>query len=131
MSVRMPNLELLAYKAWIKLVSNSKYDKRMKKIYHNYDESKLLQPDLRVDCFVQTWGSTCLGFDIDEHGTPLCGGSAMTDAYTTVVHEKQTDMYVIFFGDKACYLVENPIEQFYEDLKNRNLARLSEALKRY
>ena len=130
-TIRMPNLELLAYRAWMKLALNQEYSKRMKKCYPNWDESILHQPDLSVDCFIQTWGSTCTGFDIDEHGTPLWGGSSMTDAYTTVVHEKQTDMYVVFFGDDICYTVDNPTEQFYEDLKNRNLARLSEALKRY
>lgn len=130
-TIRMPNLELLAYQAWIKLALNPEYDKRIKKIHPNWDEPTLPQPDLSVDCFVQTWGSTCTGFDVDEHGIPLWGGSAMTDAYTTVVHERQTDMYVVFFNDRICYIVENPTDQFYEDLKNRNLARLSEALKRY
>ncbi len=131
MTIRMPNLELLAYQAWIKLALNQEYSKRIEKIYPNWDEPTLPQPDIRIDCFVQTWGSTCTGFDVDEHGTPLWGGSTMTDAYTTVVHDKQTDMYVVFFNDQICYVVENPTEQFYEDLKDRNLASLSEAKKRY
>ena len=55
----------------------------------------------------------------------------MTTEYTTVVHEKSTNFYVVFFGDRPCYVVHNPTKEFYEDLKERHLASLSKSKERY
>ena len=55
----------------------------------------------------------------------------MTTEYTTVVHEENTESYLIFFGDRPCYAVHNPTKKFYEDLKDRNLASLSKSKERY
>ena len=55
----------------------------------------------------------------------------MTTEYTTVVHEKKTETYVVFFGDRACYGVHNPTKEFYEDLKERKLVSLSKSKERY
>ena len=55
----------------------------------------------------------------------------MTTEYTTVVHEENTESYLIFFGDRPCYAVHNPTKEFYEDLKDRNLASLSKSKERY
>ena len=87
--------------------------------------------DIEVETFPQTWGSTCTGFDITEDGKATVGGCAMTTEYTTVVHEKRTDFYLVFFGDRPCYAVHNPTKEFYEDLKDRNLASLSKSKERY
>lgn len=55
----------------------------------------------------------------------------MTKEYTTVVHEIVTDMYIVFFGNCPAYIVYDPKEVFYEDLKNRNMASKSEAIQKY
>lgn len=118
---RLPNLELLMYKA---------------SVYLDYDEEvvqkakgKLLH--FTIETFPQLWGSTCTGFDITEDGKATFGGSAMTTEYTTVVREESTETYVIFFGNRACYAVHNPKKEFYEDMKDRRLASLSESKERY
>ena len=122
---KLPNLELLRFKA---------------SLYFQQDEEFLLKArnlkkyetlDFEVEAFPQLWGSTCTGFDITEDGKATIGGCAMTTEYTTVVHEKRTDFYCVFFGDRPCYAVHNPTKEFYEDLKDRNLASLSESKERY
>lgn len=55
----------------------------------------------------------------------------MTKEYTTVLHELATDIYIIFFGEKMCYKVTNANVEFFEDLKKRHMASLSEAKRRY
>lgn len=118
---RLPNLELLMYKAWIYLEYDEEYARKSK--------GKLLS--FTIETFPQIWGSTCTGFDITEDGKATIGGCALTTEYTTVVHEKRTDFYCVFFGDRPCYAVHNPTMEFYEDLKERRLASLSESKERY
>lgn len=122
---KLPNLELLRFKA---------------SLYFQQDEEFLLKArnlkkyetlDFEVETFPQLWGSTCTGFDITEDGKAAVGGCAMTTEYTTVVHEESTNFYVVFFGDRPCYAVHNPGKAFYEDLKERRLASLSESKERY
>ena len=122
---RLPNLELLMYKASSIFLQEEEFLLKARKL-KNYE---IL--DIEVETFPQTWGSTCTGFDITEDGKATVGGCAMTTEYTTVVHEKRTDFYLVFFGDRPCYAVHNPTKEFYEDLKNRNLASLSESKERY
>nr|DAQ03599.1 MAG TPA: hypothetical protein [Caudoviricetes sp.] len=122
---RLPNLELLMYKASSIFLQEEEFLLKARKL-KNYE---IL--DIEVETFPQTWGSTCTGFDITEDGKATVGGCAMTTEYTTVVHEKRTDFYCVFFGDRPCYVVHNPTKEFYEDLKDRNLASLSESKKRY
>ena len=55
----------------------------------------------------------------------------MTMEYTSVVHEENTETYLVFFGDRPCYAVYNPTKEFYEDLKERHLASLSKSKERY
>ena len=118
---RLPNLELLMYKAGIYLDYDEEFVQKAK--------GKSLH--FTIETFPQTWGSTCTGFDITEDGKATFGGCAMTTEYTTVVHERTTETYLVFFGDRPCYTVHNPTKVFYEDLKDRNLAILSESKKRY
>ena len=122
---RLPNLELLMYKASSIFLQEEEFLLKARKL-KNYE---IL--DIEVETFPQTWGSTCTGFDITEDGKATVGGCAMTTEYTTVVHEKRTDFYLVFFGDRPCYAVHNPTKEFYEDLKKRNLASLSESKERY
>ena len=122
---RLPNLELLMYKASSIFLQEEELLLKARKL-KNYE---IL--DIEVETFPQTWGSTCTGFDITEDGKATVGGCAMTTEYTTVIHEKRTDFYLVFFGDRPCYAVHNPTKEFYEDLKDRNLASLSESKERY
>ena len=122
---RLPNLELLMYKASSIFLQEEEFLLKARKL-KNYE---IL--DIEVETFPQTWGSTCTGFDITEDGKATVGGCAMTTEYTTVVHEKRTDFYLVFFGDRPCYAVHNPTKEFYEDLKERRLASLSKSKERY
>ena len=70
--------------------------------------------------FYQTWSSTALGFDY-----PFAG-SALTTAMTTVIKTQDKKWYV-FFGGKIAYCLENPNEQFFEDLKKFNMKSCNEA----
>lgn len=76
-------------------------------------------------------GSTCTGFDVTPEGEAMIGGSAMTKEYTTIIHELLTDTYCVFFGDRPCYKVDNPSEDFYKDMLKRQMVSLSEAKNRY
>ena len=77
--------------------------------------------DVRALCiyqFLQTWGSTALGFS-------GIGGARTTDAYTTVVihPEGQT---CVFFGERFAYYLRTPNDTFYCDLiKRKRLASVS------
>ena len=122
---RLPNLELLMYKASSIFLQEEEFLLKARKL-KNYE---IL--DIEVETFPQTWGSICTGFDITEDGKATVGGCAMTTEYTTVVHEKRTDFYLVFFGDRPCYAVHNPTKEFYEDLKERHLVSLSESKERY
>ena len=125
MNARIPNLELLLYKAqqalahdpdFVQKIAEMKQSKNYNKVYLDFD----------IDCFPQIWGSTCTGFDVTE-----TGDSAMTKEYTTVIHEQITDTYCVFFGDRPCYKVNNPTNEFRQDLMKRQMASLSRAKKRY
>lgn len=125
--VRLPNLELLMYKAML-------YFQQDKEFLEKRDELKSRNHrnvTFDLETFPQTWGSTCTGFDITESGEAVIAGCAMTEEYTTVVHARGINSYVVFFGDRLCYAVHNPTKEFHDDLMNRNLASLSEAKKRY
>ena len=78
----------------------------------------------RADVFLQTWGSTALGFG-------GVGGQAMSNAYTTVFGDILKDAYVVFFGKKIAYVIENPTEQFFEDLNRREMVSVDKAKQRY
>lgn len=122
---RLPNLELLMYKAGSIFLQEEEFLLKARKL-KNYE---IL--DIEVETFPQIWGSTCTGFDITEDGKATVGGCAMTTEYTTVVHEKRTDFYLVFFGDRPCYAVHNPTKEFYDDLKERRLVSLSKSKERY
>lgn len=105
---KLPNLELLLYKAQ-QILSN------------------IITPDFDVEVFSQIWSNTATG--LDEPNT--VSGQAITEAYTTVVHERITDTYVVFFDNKPCYKVNNPNDAFMNDLKNHHLKGITEAKEKY
>jgi hypothetical protein len=124
-----PNLELLEYKARQMLYESEYFKNKMEEA-----RKKTAYVNIYLDAYVfpQTWGSTCLGFDITASGEPAIGGQAMTKAYTAVFHEAGiSDTYIVFFGGRAAYMVTEPSDKFLEDLRNQNLARLSVAKKCY
>lgn len=115
MRAYLPNLELIDYKATL-------YIKK---------ENPSLLPEFDIITFPQIWGSTCGGNDITAGGEPAIAGCAMTKEYTTVLHELNSNMYFVFFGNNPCYLVENANENFLKDLKDRTIAAHSIAKERY
>ena len=128
MNARYPNLELLEYKARVAL---SKDEEFLKNFEAKRKDNKYVYSEIDAVVFPQIWGSTCTGFDVTEDGSPTLGGCAMTKEYTTVLHELATDIYIIFFGEKMCYKVTNANVEFFEALKKRHMASLSEAKRRY
>lgn len=94
-------------------------------------ENKWAHPSFDVVVFPQIWGSTATAFDVTDDGEPTIGGCAMTKAYTTVIHETMTDLYAVFIGNRPCYLVTNPAQAFYDDLRRRSMASKKEAYQRY
>ncbi len=109
----------------------------MGNIMHNHPEARgnVYMRDTSVDMFPQTWPNTAGGFD--EPGK--MSGQAFTTEYTTVIKISLflgTEMnnrvfYGIFFGNKPAYLIENPPEIFFEDLKSRQMKTKYEAEKVY
>lgn len=123
-----PNLELLLYKAQQILAHDEEF---VAALNEKKKERGHVSVDFDIEVFSQVWGSTCTGFDVCEDGSPAMGGSAMTKEYTTVIHERVTDCYCVFFGDRACYKVTNANDDFYEDLANKQMVSLSNAKTRY
>lgn len=128
MVMRVPNLELVLYKAQQLLSRDKEF---VDVLAERRKTEKHLHIDFTLEVFPQMWGSTCTGFDVTENGKPTIGGCAMTEEYTIVIHERTTDCYCVFFGEQPCYKVTNANKDFYDDLKNHRMASLSEAKKRY
>ena len=125
-----PNLELLEYKAKQLLSQDETFIAAME-AYKKENHTKYAYFDFNTTMFPQIWGSTCGGFDVAADGYPAIGGSAMTKEYTTVFHETLTGSYVIFFGNRPCYKVTNPNEDFINDMQKHRVVGLSEAKGRY
>ena len=77
-------------------------------------EDKRYYPEFQMTMFLQTWGSTALGFG-------GIGGQAITSAYTTVVEDIYTGWCGVFFGEKLAYKIKNPNKKFYEDVCNHDM----------
>lgn len=65
-------------------------------------------PEFEVRVFLQTWGSTALGFG-------GIGGQAFTSAYTTVIWDEQIG-YGVFFAGCFAYAIREPNDLFFEHL---------------
>lgn len=101
--------------------------KNIKEKCSNLKDKKFMP---RFDTFIQMWGSTCLGFDIDENGEAMFGGQMMTEAYTTIAELSPT-LFIVCFNEEPCYVVTNPEQTFFTDIQRRIMASRSEAQKRY
>lgn len=124
MTAKLPNLELILYKAKQILGGSQKF---MQKVQSLQKAPYGVMLDYNIDVFPQTWSNTALGFDKDGG----VSGQAMTKAYTTIVHENVTDFYVVFFGENPCYMIDEVTQEFVDDLRSRSLVGQREADKRY
>lgn len=115
MEVNLPNLELLVYKSKVHLLIDKNY------LEQYGTETRM---NFEVESFPQTWGSTALGFD-------TWGGRAITKAYTTVVHEINSNFYCVFFNSRIAYIVFDPSDAFFADLKEHQIASVSQARSLY
>ena len=134
MKAKLPNLELLEYKAVMAFLKDeeksNKYIEKMEDMGFKIKKPlKWVQFDCEV--FKQIWGSTVTAFDVLDNGEPTIGGCAMTEAYTVVFHEEYTDTYIVIVNDCLCYMVSDATSEFLEDLKNHRLASLSVAKHKY
>ena len=125
MRANYPNLELLEYKTLIAFKEN-------KELFDKFKDAKakhgrFTNLDFVVEVFSQIWGSSCIAFDVCEDGSPAIGGSAMTEAYTVVFHERLLDFYFVYVDNKLCYFIENANQIFLDDLKEHRIKPLSEA----
>lgn len=125
MNANLPNLELLEYKTKMIL----KEDANWLLLWNNLKEEKSKKGtapifELTCEVFSQIWGSTSTAFG-------GFGGCAMTKAYTTIFHEINTDVYVVFIDNKPAYMVLNATKEFFEDLKNHNMASAEDGKNKY
>lgn len=106
-------------------------EKSKNKIEALKKENRFESLEFDATMFSQVWGSTCTAFDVTPNGEATIGGSAMTRAYTVVLHELTSNTFGIFVDGKPAYIITDANETFYEDLEKRNLKSLSEAMKKY
>lgn len=123
--MKIPNLDLLIYQAQLILSANKSYQH----FKDEYNQSHIfrLRPNFQADAFVQTWSDTSTGLGMPGGFS----GQAMTDAYTVVVHELNSDMYVVFYDTEPAYIVDHPSKRFLDDLRNRNLLEKYKAEEAY
>ena len=113
--MKYPNLELI----------EKTFKEKIKEKYPSIFDTSNQWYKCTADVFVQTWGNTATGFDLE----PVCSGQAFTDEYTTVMrlewHELsngvfcQKQVYGVFFGNKLAYILRNENQKFEFDLKDR------------
>lgn len=96
MRTKLPCLPLIEERFWNAI--KDELDEKDKKYF----------PEFEMTMFLQTWGSTALGFG-------GIGGQAITSAYTTVVQEIYSGWFGVFFGEKLAYKIKDPNKKFYED----------------
>lgn len=80
--------------------------------------------DLHVYMFPQTWGDTSLGFG-------GMGGQAITTALTTIIGDNQNNVWGVFYDERLAYIVTDPTPEFWEDVRNWNIASVRNAHTRY
>ena len=79
--------------------------------------------DLTVySMFVQTWGSTALGFG-------GVGGQAITSAYVCIIESDLVGQFAVYFSGRLAYVIERPNQKFTEDITNHKMvdAKLGKA----
>ena len=92
-------------------------------IKNDLETLKIKYPEFEIiDVFMQTWGSTALGFG-------GWGGQAITSAYTTVIQNLDTGYVGVFFGEGLAYIIKNSNDKFCKDLQHHNLKAKYECYK--
>lgn len=127
---RYPNLELLEYKVKQLLSQDKEFLSAVEAYKKDYNK-KNAGFNFNTTMFPQVWGSTCTGFDVAADGSQAICGSALTKEYTTILCETLTGSYIVCFGDRPCYKVTNPSEDFFNDMRQHRMVSLSEAKGRY
>jgi hypothetical protein len=64
--------------------------------------------------FVQTWGSTALGFG-------GIGGQAITSAYVCIIESSLVGQFAVYFGGRLAYVIERPNPQFFTDISGQRM----------
>lgn len=64
--------------------------------------------------FVQTWGSTALGFG-------GIGGQAITSAYVSVIESNLTGEHAVYFHGRLAYVIDRPNEKFWADVHGHRM----------
>ena len=64
--------------------------------------------------FVQTWGSTALGFG-------GIGGQAITSAYVSIIESNLLGQFAVYFGGQLAYVIERPNKKFMEDIARQQM----------
>ena len=114
------------------LIDLKGFSKDIEKIYQYIQDNYNNVMISRLWSFNQLWSSTALGFG-------GWGGSAMTEAITTVIEITRRNEnkkfliknYLVFFKGSFAYYVETPNEAFLRDLDNKEMASVDIALKKY
>lgn len=74
--------------------------------------------DVSVCQFVQTWGTTSLGFG-------GIGGQAFTSAYVTTVACMVANKCAVYFGGRLAYLADSDNQNFVKDFYDQQMADVS------
>ena len=106
-------------------------------ILKNHPEFKhrVFALEFEAEVFPQIWSSTAGGFSRPGY----LSGQEMTMTYTTVMktmiyigkERKEHIFYGIFFGNRSAYMVYDPTETFFTDLKNKKLKSVYDAERAY
>lgn len=98
---RFPDLEKIKY-----LFANNK------RISEFLKSKGVTSPDIAFTIFPQLWENTGTGIS-------LIGGDTLTEEYTVILHERQTVLYAVFFGNQLAYAIEKPNDIFLQNLSGR------------
>ena len=84
--------------------------------YETFEERPHPEHEMFIHAmFPQMWNSTALGFG-------GLGGQAITSAYTTIIgsaiYRKE---FAVYFNGRFAYRVDNPSDQFFTDINNRQM----------
>lgn len=123
--IKYPNLELMVYQFEDMLKYDVQWQKKLAQIGCE------ITPKFDVTMFSQVWGSPNTAFDLMPSGVAMVGESGDTRAYTVIIEEVHTQTYGVFVNSRFCYMVSDPSEEFYQDMKDHNMCYLSKAVKRY
>lgn len=115
--MKYPNLELI----------EKTFKEKVKEKYPSVFDANSQWRKCTADVFMQTWGNTATGFDLEL----VYSGQAFKDEYTTVMtlewHELSNNVlcpkqvYGVFFGNKLAYILRSPNQKFEFDLRNRQM----------